>query len=100
LYRKLENGRAMQGAKCIPVGSPTGQNEPIGEKNNLPVPTGFPIHLSEPTGDKTRITNFFLYKPKFWKADYSVHYLLHAGFLLCLFFDPEDGGDMFLQNVS
>jgi hypothetical protein len=26
-------------------------------------------------------------------------YLLHAGFLLGLFFDPEDGGDMFLRNV-
>jgi hypothetical protein len=24
----------------------------------------------------------------------------HTGFLLGLFFDPEDGGDMFLQNVS
>jgi hypothetical protein len=24
----------------------------------------------------------------------------HAGFLLVLFFDPEDGGGMFLQNVS
>jgi hypothetical protein len=23
-------------------------------------------------------------------------YLLHAGFLLCLFFNPENGGDMFL----
>jgi hypothetical protein len=23
-----------------------------------------------------------------------------TGFLLVLFFDPEDGGDMFLQNVS
>jgi hypothetical protein len=22
----------------------------------------------------------------------------HTGFLLCLFFDPEDGGDMFLRN--
>jgi hypothetical protein len=27
-------------------------------------------------------------------------HLLHAGFLLALFFDPEDGGDMFLQNIS
>jgi hypothetical protein len=27
-------------------------------------------------------------------------YLLHAGFLLGLFFDPEDGRDMFLQNVG
>jgi hypothetical protein len=26
----------------------------------------------------------------------SVYYLLHPGFLLSLFFDPEDGGDMFL----
>jgi hypothetical protein len=24
----------------------------------------------------------------------------HAGFLLSLFFDPEDGGDMFLRNVG
>jgi hypothetical protein len=24
----------------------------------------------------------------------------HAGFLLGLFFDPEDGGDIFLRNVS
>jgi hypothetical protein len=25
---------------------------------------------------------------------------LHADFLLGLFFDPEDGGDMFLRNVG
>jgi hypothetical protein len=25
--------------------------------------------------------------------------MLHSGFLLGLFFDPEDGGDMFLLNV-
>jgi hypothetical protein len=25
---------------------------------------------------------------------------LHAGFLFGLFFDPEDGGDMFLRNIS
>jgi hypothetical protein len=24
----------------------------------------------------------------------------HAGFLLALFFDPEDGGDMFFRNVG
>jgi hypothetical protein len=27
-------------------------------------------------------------------------YLLHAGFLFGLFFDPEDGGDMFFRNVG
>jgi hypothetical protein len=26
--------------------------------------------------------------------------LLHAGLFLGLFFDPEDGGDMFLQNIG
>jgi hypothetical protein len=25
---------------------------------------------------------------------------VHAGFFLGLFFDPEDGGDMFLRNVG
>jgi hypothetical protein len=27
-------------------------------------------------------------------------YLFHAGFLLGLFFGPEDEGDMFLRNVG
>jgi hypothetical protein len=27
------------------------------------------------------------------------YFLLHTGVLLDLFFDPEDGGEMFLQNV-
>jgi hypothetical protein len=30
----------------------------------------------------------------------STCYLLHAGFLLGLFFDPKDGGNMFLRNVG
>jgi hypothetical protein len=27
-------------------------------------------------------------------------YLLHAGFLLGLFFDPNDGGDIFLRKIG
>jgi hypothetical protein len=34
------------------------------------------------------------------EADFSVYYLLHAGFLLGLFFDPEYEGDIFLLNVG
>jgi hypothetical protein len=30
----------------------------------------------------------------------SACYLFHAGSLLDLFFDPEDGGDMFLRKVG
>jgi hypothetical protein len=29
----------------------------------------------------------------------SPSYLLHAGFLLGLFCDPEEGGHMFLRNI-
>jgi hypothetical protein len=31
---------------------------------------------------------------------YGIATCFHAGFLLCLFFDPEDGGDMFLRNAG
>jgi hypothetical protein len=34
-----------------------------------------------------------------WQAELGC-YILHAGFLICLFFDPDDGGDMFLRNVG
>jgi hypothetical protein len=34
------------------------------------------------------------------KKDCSACNLVHADFLHGLFFDPEDGGIMFLQNIS
>jgi hypothetical protein len=34
------------------------------------------------------------------EPDGSACYLLHAGFLVGLFFNPEDGGDMFLQYIG
>lgn len=37
-----------------------------------------------------------LHNPKFRQTDYCRCYLLHAGILLSLLFEPEDGGDMFL----
>jgi hypothetical protein len=30
----------------------------------------------------------------------SDFYLFHAGFMLDLFFEPEDGGDIFFRNVG
>jgi hypothetical protein len=35
-----------------------------------------------------------------WQQSVSTCYLLHAGFLLDLFSDPEDEGDMILRNVG
>jgi hypothetical protein len=34
-----------------------------------------------------------------YRAAYSAFYLLQGGFVLELFFDPEDGGDIFLRNI-
>jgi hypothetical protein len=33
-------------------------------------------------------------------CSYQASYLLHAGSLLGLFFDPEDGTNMFLRNIG
>jgi hypothetical protein len=35
-----------------------------------------------------------------WNRYCSAYYLFHSTFLLALFFNPEDGDDMFLQNVG
>jgi hypothetical protein len=37
-----------------------------------------------------------IFKVKEYTMQNSGYYLLHADFLLALFFDPEDGSDMFL----
>jgi hypothetical protein len=51
-----------------------------------------------PSGSKNKPSN----KPAWSKlqAKPTNYYLLHAGFLSGLLFDPEDGGDIFLRNVG
>jgi hypothetical protein len=34
------------------------------------------------------------------QAEQSLPHMLHAGFLLSLCFDPEDGGNIFLHNIG
>jgi hypothetical protein len=34
------------------------------------------------------------------KAGGKLSHLFHSGFLFSLFFDPEDGGDMFVRNIG
>jgi hypothetical protein len=53
------------------------------------------------------IERFIMNRNKFWRGLWPLKinwhltcYLHHAGFLRGLFFDPEDGGDMFLWNIS
>jgi hypothetical protein len=53
----------------------------------------------------TATIHTFLFKLTFGLLSVSVvkasaSYLLHAGFLLGLFFDLEDGGDIFLRKVG
>jgi hypothetical protein len=36
----------------------------------------------------------------FWESRWQAEESFHAGFLLGFFFDPDDGGDMFLRNVG
>jgi hypothetical protein len=45
------------------------------------------------------LSNLVLMSSIFWDTTQSLQsacYLLHAGFLLCLFFNPEEESDMFL----
>jgi hypothetical protein len=43
---------------------------------------------------------FFQNKESRLKTVVPLAYLLHAGFLLGLLFDPEDEGDMFVRNIG
>jgi hypothetical protein len=61
----------------------------------------FRRNISPPSsGSKNKLSK----KPAWKQAASTARVLLatsfHAGFLLGLFFDPEDGGDMFLRNVG
>jgi hypothetical protein len=70
---------------------------------NVSSSIGSHCSVSEPTGTDDLSYSFLLFSYinlSFWQEDWSACYLLHTGFLLGLFFNPEDGGDMFLQNVG
>jgi hypothetical protein len=40
------------------------------------------------------------YVASIFRVEEQAYYLLHAGFLLGLVFDLEDGGEMFLRNLG
>jgi hypothetical protein len=47
-----------------------------------------------------RFSQRWLSKVLFWDITLRLPNCFHAGILLGLFFGPEDGGDMFLRNVT
>jgi hypothetical protein len=63
---------------------------------SVPRPRFEPDIFRKQTGSVTASVNFFGSLPSepAWSS------LLHTGFLLGLFFDPEDGGDVFLLSVG
>jgi hypothetical protein len=54
----------------------------------------------QPAQSTSHYHNYWVISPKFISILSSACYLLYANFLLGLFFDPEDGGDIFLRNVG
>jgi hypothetical protein len=55
-----------------------------------------PVGLTNPQRKSVTLRTLFNFK----RIVNTLRYLLHAGFLLGLFFDSEDGGEMFLRNVG
>jgi hypothetical protein len=65
----------------------------------LQMPTESRLYISHVTADTYKISVFWDVSPDI-TSKVSVFILLHAGFLLGLHLDPEDGGNIFVRNVG
>jgi hypothetical protein len=80
-------------------GSLCSVKEPMGTGKLPCIPNSLLYSVSELMGTGKFSCSSYI-NLTFWQADCSVCYLLHVGFLLILFFSLENGGVLFLQNVS
>jgi hypothetical protein len=59
-----------------------------------------PLKVNRFRRNMSRLSSGSKNKPSKISVSSAACYLLHAGFLLGLFFEPEDGGDIFLRKVG
>jgi hypothetical protein len=82
-----------------PIGLLGRVGQPVGASKLFLTSIGPFCPMEQPQGTDL-LSCIFLYNPKLWEDHCSAYYLLHFDFLLGLLFDPENGGNMFHQNVG